>query len=65
MQLDKEFRDYPNIRFFDIRRTFENTTERVFNDIIHTNAIGNEIIARRMYQDILDAISVNPELGKS
>ena len=61
-QLDKNFQQYPNIRFFDIRRIFEHHKEQVFNDIIHTNAFGNEIIARRMYNDIMGAMSLGLEL---
>jgi hypothetical protein len=50
--LEERYADYKNIRFFDIRRLFESVDEHVFNDIIHTNARGNQIIAERMAKDI-------------
>ncbi|MEK9966641.1 MAG: SGNH/GDSL hydrolase family protein, partial [Rhodospirillaceae bacterium] len=51
-RLDNRYAASANIRFFDIRRLFENVDEHVYNDIIHTNVRGNQIIAERMMADI-------------
>ena len=51
-RLEARYAASTNIRFFDIRRLFENVDEHVYNDIIHTTARGNQIIAERMMADI-------------
>tara|TARA_A100001037_G_C15093623_1_gene610339 strand:- start:297 stop:1580 length:1284 start_codon:yes stop_codon:yes gene_type:complete len=58
-QLDTEFKANANIRFFDIQRIFQPVQERVFNDVVHLNSLGNEIIANRMAGDILVLIAQN------
>jgi hypothetical protein len=51
-QLTKEYANYPNIRFFDIRSLFEDFSEPAYIDIIHYSPAGQKFLAQRMLSDL-------------
>ena len=51
-QLSKEYANYPNIRFFDIRSLFEDFSEPAYIDIIHYSPAGQKFLAQRIFGDL-------------
>ncbi len=50
--LGKKYANYKNIKFFNIISLFDNVKESVFVDTIHSNSLGNKLIAQRYHEDI-------------
>ena len=51
-QLQGEFREHANIRFFDIRNELRDLPEAAYIDIIHYSVAGQQRLAERMFTDL-------------
>ena len=51
-ELAKEYAEFPNIHFYDIRNLYEDFSRPAYQDIIHYTPAAQEWMARRMYQDL-------------
>lgn len=52
--LDTTYADDAAVRFIDLRRLFDETTDCIYNDPIHYNDAGNRVIAERMRADLAE-----------
>jgi len=52
--LDAEFADIAHTRFVDMRRLFNDTDEHIYNDAIHYTDIGNQLIAKCIFEDLVN-----------
>jgi lysophospholipase L1-like esterase len=50
--LAKEYDQYANIKFYDIRNAFEDLAKPAYQDLIHYTPAGQKRLAERMYQDL-------------
>jgi hypothetical protein len=50
--LAKEYAEFPNIRFYDIRDIYEDFPQPAYQDIIHYTPAAQKWMAKRMYRDL-------------
>ncbi|UCG74022.1 MAG: SGNH/GDSL hydrolase family protein [Chromatiales bacterium] len=53
--LDQAYASEAQIRFIDLRQLFDGVADCIYNDPIHYNDQGNQLIARQMYADLQEA----------
>ncbi|SVD25220.1 uncharacterized protein METZ01_LOCUS378074, partial [marine metagenome] len=51
-ELEQEYIGNTEVRFRDLRDLFKDTRSSIYNDVIHYNEYGNQLIAERMMADI-------------